>query len=615
LTRKKLLVAGAAIAAAASTALVGSQKICACGDPQVGDQTPPSVSVDSPSSGAEVSGTISVTAVASDDVGVVGVQFKRAGSTNIGSEDTSAPFAASFDTTAVSNGSVSLTAVARDAAGNTTTSSALSVTVNNTIASGNAHIWVDTDGGTCVDNASAVAYATATACASLTAAVAAADAGDSVKIRAGSYSFQTLAVKAALQDLSPGCDPHGIWGSASSANCVKIEPDGGDVFIRGMDNHASSLWFKGTVTGTDGAGCGDPQDCSARGYNFHVTNSDLIGNPPPGADDDAFCNCNSVRFRSARPNPSTSTTNAPDHVIVDGLDVDSISVYGSEYVHWKNVDAGPIWADTATRGERGSAVEQTVVRATGPGVGLAPANLYIEGLYLHESNRSFWCDVNNACHPDGWYVSNGGPITIKNSGFSQIAGEPFFFESFNEGTGTENIHDMTIENNWMSCKVNSYPDAPGSATTTCGSGPAIDIKNCGSAAMGGCENWLVRYNSWSGIGGAEVTWTNARFIGNAGRQPSNEPLCTQATWTYNAWYTVTGGQDCGVTNVNTGSSSATTLFTSVTPGSEDFHLAGAAGSTDADNLVSPTTSDYTLTTDFEGDSRTPTTRDAGADER
>ena len=84
---------------------------------------PPTVSITAPAAGATVSGTVAVTAGASDDVGVAGVQF-RLGAGNLGSEDTSAPYSISWDTTTVSNGSYSITAVARDTAGQTTTSTA-----------------------------------------------------------------------------------------------------------------------------------------------------------------------------------------------------------------------------------------------------------------------------------------------------------------------------------------------------------------------------------------------------------------------------------------------------------------------------------------------------------
>ncbi|PYS08007.1 MAG: hypothetical protein DMG15_28445, partial [Acidobacteria bacterium] len=70
------------------------------------------------------------TATASDNVGVVGVQFKLDGA-NLGSEDASSPYMVSWNTATASDGAHSLTAVARDAAGNQTTSAGVSVTVNN----------------------------------------------------------------------------------------------------------------------------------------------------------------------------------------------------------------------------------------------------------------------------------------------------------------------------------------------------------------------------------------------------------------------------------------------------------------------------------------------------
>ncbi|HVX48413.1 MAG TPA: Ig-like domain-containing protein [Candidatus Saccharimonadales bacterium] len=100
-----------------------------------GDTTAPTVSVTAPSSGSTVSGSVNVTANASDDTGVAGVQFKLDGN-NLGSEDTSSPYSATWNTATASNGTHTLTAVARDAAGNTKTSASVTVTVNNTSAGG-----------------------------------------------------------------------------------------------------------------------------------------------------------------------------------------------------------------------------------------------------------------------------------------------------------------------------------------------------------------------------------------------------------------------------------------------------------------------------------------------
>src|SRR6185436_2512215 len=75
-------------------------------------------------------GTINVTANATDNFGVVGVQFLLNGA-NLGAEDLSSPYSVSWNTTTSANGNYTLTAIARDAAGNTTTSAGVAVTINN----------------------------------------------------------------------------------------------------------------------------------------------------------------------------------------------------------------------------------------------------------------------------------------------------------------------------------------------------------------------------------------------------------------------------------------------------------------------------------------------------
>jgi hypothetical protein len=93
------------------------------------DIVAPTVTLTAPAAG-EVSGTLAVSADASDNVGVTQVQF-LAGTTEIGL-DATAPFTVDWNTTTVANGDLNLTAVARDAFGNVTTSAAVAVTVNNT---------------------------------------------------------------------------------------------------------------------------------------------------------------------------------------------------------------------------------------------------------------------------------------------------------------------------------------------------------------------------------------------------------------------------------------------------------------------------------------------------
>jgi hypothetical protein len=95
------------------------------------DTTPPSVAITSPSAGI-VSGTVTLTAGASDNVGVASVQFNLDGSA-LGGLLTSVPYSDSWNTTSVTNGTHSLSATARDAAGNTTTST-VTVDVENAVA-------------------------------------------------------------------------------------------------------------------------------------------------------------------------------------------------------------------------------------------------------------------------------------------------------------------------------------------------------------------------------------------------------------------------------------------------------------------------------------------------
>ena len=95
------------------------------------DSIPPVVSITAPSNGDTVGGTVNVTANATDNSAVAGVQMKVDGN-NAGSEDTTAPYSVAWDARTVSAGSHQLRAVARDTSGNTTTSAAITVNVDNT---------------------------------------------------------------------------------------------------------------------------------------------------------------------------------------------------------------------------------------------------------------------------------------------------------------------------------------------------------------------------------------------------------------------------------------------------------------------------------------------------
>lgn len=94
------------------------------------DTTAPNVAVTAPLSGSKVNGTVTVSANASDNVGIIGVQFLLDGS-NLSSEDTTSPYSISWDTTAVANRNYTISAKARDFAGNYGTSLGITFNVSN----------------------------------------------------------------------------------------------------------------------------------------------------------------------------------------------------------------------------------------------------------------------------------------------------------------------------------------------------------------------------------------------------------------------------------------------------------------------------------------------------
>jgi hypothetical protein len=97
-----------------------------------GDTSDPTVSMTAPANGAIVGGhAVQVSATASDNVGVVGVQFLLDGMP-LGPEDTAEPYTTTWDAAAGSAGAHQLSAQARDAAGRSAASPPITVTVDKT---------------------------------------------------------------------------------------------------------------------------------------------------------------------------------------------------------------------------------------------------------------------------------------------------------------------------------------------------------------------------------------------------------------------------------------------------------------------------------------------------
>jgi hypothetical protein len=93
------------------------------------DAQPPSVTITTAPDLQALSGLVTISANATDDVGVVGVQFLLDGQ-SLGLEDSGIPYTIFWDTRNVTNGSHTLGATARDASGKSSTAT-ITVTVEN----------------------------------------------------------------------------------------------------------------------------------------------------------------------------------------------------------------------------------------------------------------------------------------------------------------------------------------------------------------------------------------------------------------------------------------------------------------------------------------------------
>ena len=119
-----------------------------------GDTTLPTCSITSPTAGSTVSGTVTITAAATDNVGVTKVEIFVDGA--LRTTDTVSPYTWSWNTTTFANSSHTITAKAYDAAGNMKQAANVTVTVNNSTVqqllgnpgfeTGTASPWTATSG-------------------------------------------------------------------------------------------------------------------------------------------------------------------------------------------------------------------------------------------------------------------------------------------------------------------------------------------------------------------------------------------------------------------------------------------------------------------------------------
>ncbi|MBK6727006.1 MAG: proprotein convertase P-domain-containing protein [Xanthomonadales bacterium] len=262
-----------------------------------GDTTPPTVSASVSGS----SGTITLNATASDNVGVTGVEFLIDGVSR-GSDSTS-PYSLAFNSTALANGSHTLTARAADAASNSTTSNPVSFSVNNTT------------GGTVLSNGVAVGNLSAAVGASLNYTMV-------VPAGASNLSFTTssgtgdadLYVKfgSAPTDSSYDCRP---YQGGNAETCTFATPSAGTWYVRVLAYEA----FSGlSLVGSYSAGGGSAQTYTNSG-NYTINDNATVDSPI------------TVSGRSGTAPSSSSVSVAIVHTYQGDLKVDLVAPDGTLY--------------------------------------------------------------------------------------------------------------------------------------------------------------------------------------------------------------------------------------------------------------------------------------------
>jgi O-glycosyl hydrolase len=211
------------------------------------DSTPPTISITSPSPATTLSGTVNVTASATDNIGVASVQFQLDG-VNVGSLITAAPYTYSWDTTKSSNATHTLTAVAKDTAGNSTTSVADSVTVNNAAAGPIVSITSPASGAKVSGTVTASATATSTiGIASVQFQLDGANVGSAVTTAPYTYSWDTTKSSNAAHTLTAMAKDTAGNSTTSAGDSVTVN-NAVAAPVVSITSPASGAKVSGTVT-------------------------------------------------------------------------------------------------------------------------------------------------------------------------------------------------------------------------------------------------------------------------------------------------------------------------------------------------------------------------------
>jgi chitodextrinase len=267
--------------------------------------------------------------------------------------------------------------------------------------------------------------------------------------------------------------------------------------------------------------------------------------------------------------------------------------------------------------------------------GSAPSNTVLDNVLFHDANsRDIDGGANSTfttgLHTECVFFAGGDTVTVRNSEFVRCGAFGIFFQAQNLETGGEafTTENVIIENNFFSGPVDAVdggratgdPGINAARTTNNAVIPNADISvSLLNANTENLTNWLVRFNSFrngfqlNNGGSGTFTFTNVRVIGNIGEfgGPCSAPGLTVD---FNAWYNRApffGSTTCGTNYRALTSDPFMSVGLTQSIGQRpDMHLVGSCA---CENFIIPTSSDYAIGTDIDGQPRTAP-RDAGADE-
>lgn len=292
------------------------------------DTTPPTVRITSPTANQSVTGTVTISATASDNVAVTSLRLRVDGVMQ-GTQLTAPPFTWSWNTGNAVDGLHSLSVVASDAAGNSA-SAVVEVTVSNTPVSA---LYVSTTGvdtGTCRSSAAP--------CRTIGYGVSRMSAGDTLIVGNGTYTEQNP-----IRHVPSGnAGPDRIAGTADDVYTkVRAQTDFG-VLIDG------SAWPNTWVYGIRFDGL---SFIEVRGFRVHANSRNNTGGPATADGDHIkFIRCG-FAYAGVMENTANLALGG-DHMLVEecyafgGGRYQFLNYWGTNNVFRRNVARNDYWSSS-----------------------------------------------------------------------------------------------------------------------------------------------------------------------------------------------------------------------------------------------------------------------------